>query len=235
MPDSDDEFSGFALRADTEDRADRALAIGQLKSALDAFGGSATALAKKAGVSTSTITRPLKDPNGASLPKWATINKIVEAAGLGPTGNMGIVRGPQSLQFIEIVGELRPGVWFEDAEDREYGDRIYLSVEALRPAGVLSAFTVGPEGIPYPSGTRAIVDSGRAIVPGDTVVIRQVDGDEKVETFAVVYQFERARHVFLKARLDGSEQRFETAPLAKEMPDIGAIIGPVIATLWLKS
>ena len=47
--------------------------------------------------------------------------------------------------------------------------------DSLRPLGSLSAFAVGPEGIPYAPGTRAIVDSGRTPEAGDYVVLRNFD------------------------------------------------------------
>ncbi|WP_374322866.1 helix-turn-helix domain-containing protein [Brevundimonas sp.] len=213
----------------------RATAVAELRRALEASGGSATALARKAGVSPSTITRPIKDPRTASLPKWATIVKILEAAGLTPQSYGGPTKVSANFQVVEVVGELRPGVWYEDIDSRTYGEDIVMALDALRPQGSMSAFAVGPEGIPYAPGTRAIVDSGRSPEPGDYVVLRNFDEAGKAETFAALYQVEHGRRVLYKTGVDGRAQRSASKPLAADLPDIGMLIGPVIATLWIKS
>lgn len=234
MSDANNDGLEILDEAVEQDRV-RATAVAELRRALDASGGSATALARKAGVSPSTITRPIKDPRTASLPKWATIVKILEAAGLTPQSYGGPTKISSNFQVVEVVGELRPGVWYEDIDSRHYGDDIVLSSEALRPKGSLSAFAVGPEGIPYPPGTRAIVDSGRLPENGDYVVLRSFDEAGKAETFAALYQVEHGRRVLYKTGVDGRAQRSVSKPLATDLPDIGTLIGPVVATLWFKS
>lgn len=229
----DDERDDIAAAMKEDDRI-RWNAVSELKRALEAFDGSATALAKAAGVSTSTITRPLKDPRSASLPKWATIVKILSAAGLTPQSYGGPTTARNSLQIIEVVGEIRPGVWFEDIDDRDYGPNLLIALDHLKVVGSLSAYIVGPEGLPYEPGTRAIVDSGRSPESGDTVIFRRVMGD-LIETFAALYQYERARHIYYKTGVDGKSTRQESVPFSTTHPDVGVMIGPVVATVWVKS
>lgn len=233
MTERDDRAEHISEEIDESYRI-RTLAVSELRRALKAFGGSATGLAKAAGVSPSTITRPIKDPRAASLPKWATIVKILDAAGLKPEGYGGPSTAPSNFHLVEVVGEIRPGVWFEDIDERDYGPNFLIALEPLRPAGSLSAFVVGPEGIPYEPNTRVVVDSKREPQSGDILVIRKSQGD-LIETFAVLLQLERGRNVLYKTGLDGTAQRYAGEILSKDLPDIGALMGVVVATQWIKT
>lgn len=233
MTEPDDRADDLREQIDESLRT-RTMAVAELRRALEAFGGSATGLAKAAGVSPSTITRPLKDPRAASLPKWATIVKILDAAGLKPQGYGGPTTAPNNFHLVEVVGEIRPGVWFEDIDERDYGPNLVIVLEPFRPVGSLSAFVVGPEGIPYAPGTRVVVDNKLKPQSGDTLVLRKSQG-ELIETFAVLFQHERGRNVIYKTGLDGTAQRHAGDLLSKDLPDVGVLMGVVVATVWVKS
>lgn len=83
-----------------------------LTHALHVSGLKPHALAKKAGVAPTTITRPLNDPEFKFTPKPATLRKIAEAAGIDlPTG---LAVGPASvpsIQELPIIGPIQAGAW----------------------------------------------------------------------------------------------------------------------------
>lgn len=209
-------------------------AVAELKRALEAFDGSATQLARAAGVSPSTITRPLKDPDAASLPKWATLLKILSAAGLKPSAYSGPISGPNSIRVVEVAGELRPGAWLEDADSRDYGPNLHIPTEMLQRSSALSAYVVGPEGIPYPPGTFAIVDQEMVPASGDFAVFRAIDATDKIETYAARMVIENGREVFYKIKVDGQPARSMTPPFSTTNPEMGVLVGTVVMTIWVR-
>lgn len=83
-----------------------------LNRALAASGLKPHALAKKAGVAPTTITRPLNDPEFKFTPKPATLRKIAEAAGLDLPAGLAV--GPAvapTLQELPIIGPIQAGAW----------------------------------------------------------------------------------------------------------------------------
>jgi SOS-response transcriptional repressor LexA len=92
------------------DLADAARAF--LTRAVEVSGLKPHALAKKAGVAPTTITRPLNDPEFKFTPKPATLRKIAEAAGLDlPAGLAAGPVLPPTLQELPIVGPIQAGAW----------------------------------------------------------------------------------------------------------------------------
>lgn len=212
----------------------RATVIDELRRALEAFGGSATALAKEAGVSPSTITRPLKDPETASLPKWATIVKILGAAGLAPTTYGGPMTVKNNFHIIELVGEIRPGVWFEDADSRDYGPNVVVALDKPRPINAISAYVMGPDGAPYAPDTRVVVDTSTEPQAGDVVVFRR-SRDGLIETSAAKYAPDGTRHAFNRWGAGGLIERIEvdgSIPFTTEQ--LGVPMGTVVATIWFR-
>ena len=90
--------------------ADEARAF--LTHALQVSGLKPHALAKKAGVAPTTITRPLNDPEFKFTPKPATLRKIAEAAGLDlPAGLAVAAPSAPILQELPIIGPIQAGAW----------------------------------------------------------------------------------------------------------------------------
>ena len=92
-----------------------------LARALEASGLKPFALAKKAGVAPTTITRPLNDPEFKFTPKPATLRKIADAAGVDlPSAlNVAPLASPV-LRELPIVGPIQAGAWLaldETAQD----------------------------------------------------------------------------------------------------------------------
>lgn len=211
----------------------RAYAIRLLTEALEAFGGSASALAQKAGVSTSTITRPLKDPENSAVPKWATIAKVMAAAGLSGPPAIGSFRIRNQLHVVEIVGEVRHGVWFEGVDDRDYGPPIVLSLGDKRPAGMLGAYISGPDDGNEPS-TYLIADQGLRPTSGDRLIFRRTKG-ELIETSSYRYQIDAGRHTLQahgQPAITTSIRVIEGDGNPGESP--GVLMGVVVARLWLR-
>ncbi len=92
--------------------ADEARAF--LTRALKASGLKPHALAKKAGVAPTTITRPLNDPSFKFTSKPATLRKIAEAAGLDlPEGlAVGPVFAPLPTQ-LPLLGPIQAGAFLQ--------------------------------------------------------------------------------------------------------------------------
>jgi len=72
------------------------------------------ALAKRAGVAPTTITRPLNDESFKFTPKLATLLKISEASGVPlPAGVFDAPVAPASVGELPVVGPVQAGAWLE--------------------------------------------------------------------------------------------------------------------------
>lgn len=102
------------------DLADEARAF--MREALNKTGLAPYALAKKAGVSPTTITRPLNDPEFSFTPKPATLLKIAQAAGMDLPGSLRVPTrsGPVQAGQLPLIGPVQAGAWLaldETAQD----------------------------------------------------------------------------------------------------------------------
>lgn len=133
----------FGRMSDWADES-REVARAFMRQALAVTGLSPYALAKKAGVAASTITRPLNNPEFKFTPKQATLAKIGAAAALTPP------KLPEPSSKVEpvnrtvpLVGEVRAGAWTEVPDEPVVEDEIPVflpdyqraSLFALRVAG----------------------------------------------------------------------------------------------------
>lgn len=83
-----------------------------LSRALEASGLKPFALAKRAGVAPTTITRPLNDPEFKFTPKPATLRKIAQAAGIElPRGLAVATPSPAAVEELPIIGPIQAGAW----------------------------------------------------------------------------------------------------------------------------
>ena len=74
--------------------------------------GSAAALAKRARISPSTITRPLNDPDFRFTPKLSTLQKISVASGVPLPGGLAISEpAPPVGDLMPVVGAVQAGAW----------------------------------------------------------------------------------------------------------------------------
>jgi len=88
------------------------LARAFLTEALRASGLKPYALAKKAGVAPTTITRPLNDPAFPFTPKAATLQKIATAAGVAvPTALATMAALRPEMTELPLIGQVQAGAW----------------------------------------------------------------------------------------------------------------------------
>jgi len=128
-----------ALMADEAEQARQFM-----RRALEVTGLSPYALARKAGISPTTITRPLNDPTFKFVPKAATLAKIGDAAALTPPQLSEPSPTVEAVnRKIPLIGEVRAGAWSEVPDEPVVEDEIPVflpdyqraSLFALRVAG----------------------------------------------------------------------------------------------------
>lgn len=108
--------------------ADEARAF--LNHALAVSGLKPHALARRAGVAPTTITRPLNDPEFKFTPKPATLRKIAEAAGIElPTGLAAVAPSAPSTEELPVVGPVQAGAWLA-LDETVQDDPIFFSAVA---------------------------------------------------------------------------------------------------------
>ena len=99
-----------------------------LAEAVRASGLAPYALAKRAGVSPTTITRPLNDETFKFTPKLATLLKISEASGVPlPAGVFDLPSAPPTVGDLPLIGPVRAGAWLE-MDDTSQGEPLRLAV-----------------------------------------------------------------------------------------------------------
>jgi len=153
-----------------------------LNEAVTKSGLKPSALAKRAGVAPSTITRPLNEPDFQFVPKAATLAKIAKAAGLTLPDAFAGLRSPSLEKSTEVLLPIRyevaAGNWraADDIRDQPYGQF---------PAHQLEAYADYPQWLErvvgdsmdrkLPPGTLAhVIDAiaiGYAPRHGDLVVV----------------------------------------------------------------
>lgn len=138
------------------DIADDARAF--LTLALEKSGLKPHALAKKAGVAATTITRPLNDPAFKFTPKPATLRKIAEAADMDlPSGLATAASQPPSTQELPILGNIQAGAWLEIDETNQTEPVFFAAVADRR-------YPHAPQWLREVRGDSM---NARGIVPGD--------------------------------------------------------------------
>jgi len=156
-----------------------------LKEAISQAGGSAAALAKRAGLADTTITRFLKHED-APMPSSRTLSKIAHAAGLKPIGfssdtaaalDVPGVAEPEALQFDMEEAEPRQTRLVRAAiGDRQAADPWILKTVALKLAG-------------YMPGDIVIVDLVQSARAGSAVCAQIYDWRQNsAETVFRIYE-----------------------------------------------
>ncbi len=83
-----------------------------LTRALEVSGLKPFALAKRAGVAPTTITRPLNDPDFKFTPKPATLRKIAQAAGLELPQTLAVApASAPTFNELPVIGPVQAGAW----------------------------------------------------------------------------------------------------------------------------
>jgi len=167
-----------------------------LKHVMRETGLSLSAVAKNAGLSSTTLTRPMNDPDHSFILKRATLEKVEAAFNIPylpfmaqgrtskgstqtedgseilPTDQAYTLQKPQSDQGLSepAVAPWRP-------RDTDFGKKIlnYLAPDARTPAGYRLGIAI-PH-LNYEAGTILVVDLNGAPKPGDTVIANKIDFD----------------------------------------------------------
>lgn len=149
-----------------------------LNRALEASGLKPFALAKRAGVAPSTITRPLNDPEFKFTPKAATLRKIAEAAGLDlPTGLAVAPPQPPSTNELPIIGPIQAGAWLM-LDETVQDEPIYFTAVADRRY---------PHARQWLREVRGDSMNARGIMPGDLAhIVDVLDAGVNLNTGMIV-------------------------------------------------
>ena len=160
----------FSSMAGIDDET-RRIAREFVEEALRTSGLTAYAMARKAGISPTTLTRLLNNPDHKVVPKLATLRKVGAVAGLTPPrlGGLDLESAPRP-RWVPLVGEARYGTWVEDQAvgDDDEGIPVHLpryehtQLFALRNAG-------------QPHDTKYRLNTAIVAAPADEVGVRLGD------------------------------------------------------------
>lgn len=192
------------------------------------------ALAKKAGISPTTITRPLNDPEFKFVPKQVTLNKIGAAAGLtAPTVAEASLEVESVHQWVPLVGEVRAGTWAEIQDEPEIEDRIPVHLPEYQKANLFAVRVSGRSmDLKYPDGSVviAVPPAEGGVRVGDDVIVRRIRDGLAETTLKEVTQVGPGRYE-LQPR--SSDTTFKPLPLpeAECSQDGVEIIGVVLFSI----
>lgn len=152
--------SGLVHNREMADFADDARAF--LALALEASGLKPHALAKKAGVAPTTITRPMNDPEFKFTPKPATLRKIADAAGIALPSGLAVTAPPPHVGgLLPLLGPVQAGAFL-------------MVDESIQEEPPLVSVLIDPR---YPHAKQWLREvrgesmNARGIMPGDTVLL----------------------------------------------------------------
>lgn len=200
------QFSARVHNRAVTDIADDARAF--LTLALEKSGLKPHALAKRAGVAPTTITRPLNDPEFKFTPKPATLRKIAEAAGMDlPAGLATAAAGAPSTQELPILGPIQAGAWLELDESIQTEPVFFAAVADRR-------YPHAPQWLREVRGDSM---NARGIVPGDLAHIVELTAAGVNLNTGMVVEVTRTRN-------GGSEREITLKEV--EITDAGIALWP---------
>lgn len=192
-----------------------------LLSALDKTGESASGLAKRAGLATTTLTRFLNE-EGSPMLTLRSIAKVAHAAGIFPIG----VPAPTPVQQPRGLadGEATP---YTDVDNAALDSAIEAITQGRTAADPWQLLSSSLEGAGYMRGDIVIVDLNEKPVAGDLVCAQVYQWDRgKAET---VFRFFEPPYLVAAPGLAGSIRALRK-PLLVDSDQI-IIKGVVIASL----
>lgn len=153
--------------------------------------------AREAGVSPTTITRPLNDPNWKYLPKLDTLAKLAAVAGMELPGNLksaDLVDISPIERSIPVLGDVRAGSWERIPDEPDVTEWLPMEVPEYAGASLFALRVVGRSmDLIYPDGTYVICapPAEVGLREGDCVVVRRRNSANLAET--TLKQVERQR------------------------------------------
>ncbi|MDR3498926.1 MAG: hypothetical protein P4L72_06835 [Parvibaculum sp.] len=146
-----------------------------LRAAIRSSGLTATEVARRAGLSSSTLTRPARDGAYNSTISTHTIDKVAEVTGYPPPEGFGRPRARAVRGFAE-----------PDAVPYKGPERVELAAGSGKDWWLVKSRALDLEG--YLPGDRVLVDLAEKPVPGDIVVAQVIS--ERGEPETVFRKFE---------------------------------------------
>lgn len=208
-----------------------------LRRALDHSGLNATQLARRAGLSPSTLTRPLNNPDFKFTSKQATLDKIARAAGLNESIVAPEVTTFSDLRMVPIVGQVQAGAWAEITGDVVVVGEIPIALPDYEGVELAALRVVGNSMDEfYPDGTLVVYAKAMdtSIHVGDHVVARRHKAGF-VETTLKELVIEDGEIVLLPRSSDPTIQPIRFKPDRDPAQDEGVeIIGVVVATYAIR-
>ncbi len=205
-----------------------------IRRALEVSGLTPYALAKKAGVSSTTITRPLNDPAFKFVPKMATLSKIAEATGLTLPNLSDPGLTVESIsRWIPLVGEVRAGTWTEIQDTPWTEERVPVHLPEFERASLFAVRVAGRSmDLKYVEGTIVIAvhPSEAGVRVGDDVIVRRHRGGLAETTLKEVSQEADGTYVLVPRSSDAT---FKAVRLThhEDCQDGPEIIGVVIYSI----
>ncbi len=155
-----------------------------LAEALRVSGLKPYALARAAGVSASTITRPLNDPTFKFTPKPITLAKIAKAAGIPLPGALAVAAKvrPEATE-LPLIGPVQAGAWLM-IDDTAQDEPTYLTAVVDRRY---------PHAAQWLREVRGDSMNERGIFPGDLAHIVDLPGTGVNLNSGMVVEVTRSR------------------------------------------
>lgn len=204
--------------------------------ALAARDWSAYRLAQEAGVSSTTITRPLNNLDYKFTPRLDTLMKVSRASGVELPEILRVLDAAETTpvsQSIPVVGDVQAGAWRRIPDEPVIEESLPMNVREYEGASLFALRVVGRSMDEiYPDGTYVIcvppAEAGLRI--GDMVVVRQSDATGRCET--TLKELTRARDGSLWLEPRSSDKSLKPLPLAvRPDADMGIdVIGIVVST-----
>lgn len=213
-----------------------------LTRALAATGWTPYRLSKEAGVSATTITRPLNKPDWKFVPKLDTLSKIAKVSGvdlpdiLKTTVSMDIVSVRGS---IPVWGSVRAGSWEQIPDEPVIEEWLQMDVPEYAGASLFALRVTGRSmDLVYADGSFVILapPSETGLRIGDRVVVRQYDASGKAETTLKEITKGTSETIVLQPRSsDPAHQTPLIIPIRRDS-DVGVeIVGVVVAVYALEA
>lgn len=206
-----------------------------LRRALQETGLSPYALARKAGVAPTTITRPLNDPAFKFVPKQATLTKIAEAAGLtAPRLGEPSLSIEAVTQRVPLIGEVRAGAWTEVQDEPRVEELLPVHLPEYLGASLFAVRVAGRSmDLKYQEGTVviAVPPAEAGVRVGDDVIVRRRQGALAETTLKEVARGPDGSYMLCPRSSDKSFQPIHIERGSAANQDGPEIIGVVIYSI----
>lgn len=168
-----------------------------LRAGLEKTGWSAYKWGKKAKVASTTITRPLNDPEWKYYPKLKTLTALAAAAGMELPS---ILKDSETMDTapvrrnIPVLGDVRAGSWERIPDEPDIREWLPMEVPEYEGANLFAVRVVGRSmDLLYPDGTYVICapPAEAGLQEGDCVLVRRRDSSGRAET--TLKQIERRK------------------------------------------